>query len=118
MASHETEQDEEPQATGPGSAEDRKAAAALEALDAHDADERATRNVDAAEALGQAMRALEVKDKKEDAEAKKVKVETADITLVMNELEMPKAKATELLKKHEGDAIRAMKSYVLDVAWA
>nr|5NNP_C Chain C, Structure of Naa15/Naa10 bound to HypK-THB [Thermochaetoides thermophila DSM 1495]5NNP_G Chain G, Structure of Naa15/Naa10 bound to HypK-THB [Thermochaetoides thermophila DSM 1495] len=40
------------------------------------------------------------------------KVDPADVNLLVEELELSKAKATELLKAHDGDAIKAMKAYI------
>jgi len=101
----------------PSNAEDRKAAEAMSKLedrgDDHD-DGSARKEVDA-EALGNAMKNLAI-----GAEAlkaaelkKKVKVEAADVTLVMDELDMSKVKATELLRMHEGDAVKAMTAFVM-----
>ena len=36
----------------------------------------------------------------------------ADFDLQIEELELSKAKATELLKAHDGDAVKAMRAYV------
>ncbi|KAK4129626.1 hypothetical protein N657DRAFT_652968 [Parathielavia appendiculata] len=92
------------------SAEDRKAAAALSKLDTHGADdESAGREVDQ-EAVQNAMNALGGVDKKEAS--KTVKVDAADVKLLVDEFELSKPKATELLKAHDGDAVRAMKAYL------
>ncbi|KAK1755227.1 Huntingtin-interacting protein K [Echria macrotheca] len=104
------------------SAEDRKAAAALSKLDTHggDDDDDATpaREVDQ-EAVKNAMSALggaaSVKPGEEKKEVKKVKVDAADVALLVEELELSKAKATELLKAHDGDAVLAMKAYITPV---
>ncbi|KAK0657229.1 hypothetical protein B0T16DRAFT_452710 [Cercophora newfieldiana] len=96
------------------SAEDRKAAAALSKLDTHGDDESApSREVDQ-EAVKNAMSALGGAGSKpaEKKEVKKVKVDAADVTLLVEELELSKAKATDLLKQHDGDALKAMKAYV------
>ncbi|AEO53300.1 hypothetical protein MYCTH_2294430 [Thermothelomyces thermophilus ATCC 42464] len=93
------------------SAEDRKAAAALSKLDDTRADdEGAAREVDQ-EAVKNAVSALGggAGTKKE---TKAVKVDAADVKLLVDELELPKAKATELLKAHDGDAVKAMKAYL------
>ncbi|KAK0731338.1 hypothetical protein B0H67DRAFT_549122 [Lasiosphaeris hirsuta] len=92
------------------SAEDRKAAAALSKLDTHGDDEGSARDVDQ-EAVKNAVDALGGKtaDKKE---VKKVKVDAADVNLIVEELELSKAKATELLKAHDGDAVKAMTAYI------
>ncbi|MCJ1406756.1 hypothetical protein MMC19_000824 [Ptychographa xylographoides] len=111
----------------PASAEDRKAAAALSTLDAHDDDSATSKpssNVDQ-KALGDAMSKLSVggagkagAEKKgpeagEEKEKKKViKVDQADVTLLIEELELNKIKATELLRAHEGDAVKAMRAYI------
>ncbi|KAL2155024.1 hypothetical protein VTH82DRAFT_3700 [Thermothelomyces myriococcoides] len=94
------------------SAEDRKAAAALSKLDDTRADDEAvaTREVDQ-EAVKNAVSALggAAPAKKE---TKAVKVDAADVKLLVDELELPKTKATELLKAHDGDAVKAMKAYL------
>ncbi|KAK3904758.1 hypothetical protein C8A05DRAFT_13401 [Staphylotrichum tortipilum] len=92
------------------SAEDRKAAAALSKLDARGDDEGAAREVDQ-EAVKNAMNALGggAAAKKE---TKVVKVDAADVKLLVDELELPKSKATELLRAHDGDAVLAMKAYL------
>jgi len=92
------------------SAEDRKAAAALSKLDDRRADdESSAREVDQ-EAVKNAMSALGGGGDKKDT--KVVKVDAADVKLLVDELELPKAKATELLKTHDGDAVKAMKAYL------
>jgi len=113
-------EDEIPQAAK--SAEDRKAAAALSSLDAPREDESlSTKNVDQ-DAVKKAMDRLagpsttasEGKKKEtEKREVKKaVKVDPADVALVVEELELSKPKATELLKANEGDVVKALRSYV------
>ncbi|KAF2500996.1 hypothetical protein BU16DRAFT_533725 [Lophium mytilinum] len=100
-----------------GTAEDRKAAAALSSLDTHDDDGSSKANTDAA-ALGEAMKNLGVGEKAEtvkkveEAPKKVVKVDAADVGLLVEQLELSKAKATELLKAHEGDAVKAMTAFV------
>ncbi|KAH7179634.1 uncharacterized protein B0J16DRAFT_174350 [Fusarium flagelliforme] len=103
--------DETPSQTAK-SAEDRKAASALENLDA--ADSPATpQNVDA-DAANKAIKSLGGASKASAAAAsnKNVKVDAADVTLLVEELDMPKQKATELLKANEGDAVKAMRAFV------
>ncbi|KAL2127236.1 hypothetical protein VTI74DRAFT_11059 [Chaetomium olivicolor] len=92
------------------SAEDRKAAAALSKLDAHGDDEGAAREVDQ-EAVKNAMNALGGGPEKKEVK-KTVKVDAADVNLLVEELELSKVKATELLKAHDGDAVKAMKAYI------
>jgi hypothetical protein len=62
-------------------AEDRKAAAALSALDALDGENGAKKEVDG-KALDKAMKGLSVKDNKE-GEKKNVKIEASDVTLLV-----------------------------------
>ncbi|KAK4227240.1 hypothetical protein QBC38DRAFT_478327 [Podospora fimiseda] len=90
------------------SAEDRKAAAALSKLDAT-GDEEAAGHVDH-EAAANALSAIFGTDNKK--EVKKVKVDAADVALLVEELEFSKPKATELLKAHDGDAVKALKAYL------
>ncbi|KAF1841832.1 uncharacterized protein K460DRAFT_369844 [Cucurbitaria berberidis CBS 394.84] len=92
-----------------GTAEDRKAAAALESLDAQE-DGGEKKDVDN-KALDKAMKGLNVKDKKGE-EKKIVKVEAADVALLVAELELSKQKATELLRGNDGDAVKAMAAFV------
>lgn len=117
----------------PASAEDRKAAAAMSSLETRGGDEEAeakksnNKQIDQ-EALGKAISRLELADKagkvapgdttkkekeKEEREKRaKVKVDQADISLLVEELDLTKGKAMELLKAHEGDAVRAMRAFV------
>ncbi|KAF4981227.1 hypothetical protein FZEAL_2915 [Fusarium zealandicum] len=102
--------DETPSQTAK-SAEDRKAASALENLDA---DSPSTaQNVDA-EAANKAMKTLGGAKSANAAAAsnKNVKVDPADVALLVDELELPKAKVTDLLKSNEGDAVKAMRAFV------
>lgn len=70
-----------------GTAEDRKAAAALSSLDAHDDESTAKKDVDT-EALGQAMKNLGVSgDKKTEEKVvtkKAVKIDAADVGLLVS----------------------------------
>lgn len=67
-----------------GTAEDRKAAAALSSLDARDDESGEKKDVDS-KALGEAMKNLTVTEGKGKAEEKKkiVKVEAQDVTLLV-----------------------------------
>lgn len=122
--------DEQPSGVHEGatSAEDRKAASALANLDASNTDDSSTQNIDQ-DAINQAMKRLggasaidaipkpsttaaAAASKSAAPPAKAVKVDAADVTLLVNELELPKPKATELLKAHEGDAVKAIRAYV------
>ncbi|PNY29238.1 Uncharacterized protein TCAP_00846 [Tolypocladium capitatum] len=114
-------EDERPAAK---SAEDRKAASALASLDANNDDAAAAaRDVDQ-EAVNKAMKSLGGRGAGAAAAAKanasaatappakNVKVDAADVALVVDQLELTRAKATELLKLHDGDAVKAMRSFV------
>ncbi|RSM10216.1 hypothetical protein CDV31_007292 [Fusarium ambrosium] len=104
--------DETPSQTAK-SAEDRKAASALENLDAAETPSTA-QNVDA-DAVNKAMKTLGgAKSSSSTATAshKNVKVDPADVALLVEELELSKVKATELLKSNEGDAVKAMRAFV------
>ncbi|KAM3458510.1 hypothetical protein MY5147_007971 [Beauveria neobassiana] len=107
--------DEQP-STVSSSAEDRKAASALANLDSHDdaaatssssvdlaAVNKATKGGGSGSGSGSSSSA---------AAYKNVKVDAADVALLVEELELPKPKATELLKRHEGDAVKAMRAYI------
>ncbi|KAF2726455.1 hypothetical protein EJ04DRAFT_480370 [Polyplosphaeria fusca] len=95
-----------------GTAEDRKAAAALSTLDAHD-DESAQKSSADSKALGEAMKNLDVSEKKPTEEKKKViKVDASDVALLVDQLDITKIKATELLRQHDGDAVKAMSTFV------
>lgn len=95
----------------PANAEDRKAASALANLDSNDdaAASSAGAPVDL-DAISKATKGAAAAASKDAY--KNVKVEAADVALLVEELELPKPKATELLKRHEGDAVKAMRAYV------
>lgn len=123
----------------PANAEDRKAAAALDALNANDMGQQengepGSKQPSTAdqEALIKAMGRLEavvgggktttrkIDEKKEvskkEAEAKsKIKLAAADIQFVVNELDLPRPKAMDLLRAHEGDRGKAIRSFVSPV---
>lgn len=65
-----------------GTAEDRKAAAALSSLDAHDDDAASKKNVDT-KALGEAMKSLSVQDTGAAEKKKTVKIEAKDVSLLV-----------------------------------
>ncbi|OAA56086.1 hypothetical protein ISF_07684 [Cordyceps fumosorosea ARSEF 2679] len=96
----------------PANAEDRKAASALANLDdaAQEDASSSSAPVDMA-AINKATKGNSAAAAK-DAAYKNVKVDAADVALLVEELELPRARATELLKRHEGDAVRAMRAYV------
>ncbi|CAK7218059.1 hypothetical protein SCUCBS95973_003361 [Sporothrix curviconia] len=91
------------------SAEDRKAAVALASLDSVGGSGDAGKHVDQ-EAMSKAMKNLKLGAS--GTAAKKVKVDAADVTLLVDQLEVTKVKATDLLKQHEGDAVKALRAYV------
>ncbi|KAI6783159.1 uncharacterized protein J7T54_000661 [Emericellopsis cladophorae] len=111
---------EDEQSQKPSSAEDRKAASALASLDAaapNDTD-KAAQNIDQAavnKAMGGAGGGAGGGASHETAAAapkKSVKVDAADVSLLVDQLLLAKPKATELLKAHDGDAVKAMRAYV------
>ncbi|KAH9988374.1 hypothetical protein F4779DRAFT_632290 [Xylariaceae sp. FL0662B] len=93
------------------SAEDRKAAAALASLDTRGDDATSSGQVDQ-EAASKAMKSLGSAPAGDKKEVKKIKVDAADVALLVNELDLTKPKATELLKAHDGDAVQAMKEFI------
>ncbi|KAI4620524.1 uncharacterized protein J4E87_007212 [Alternaria ethzedia] len=95
-----------------GTADDRKAAAALSTLDAPQEGENGPKKEVDGKALDKAMKGLNVKDKKE-GEKKNVKIEAADVNLLVSELELTKPKAMELLRAHDGNAVKAMTAFVM-----
>ncbi|KAJ5294204.1 hypothetical protein N7508_009025 [Penicillium antarcticum] len=113
----------------PTNAEDRKAAAALSSLHTNEISSgtsSAKANFANQEALGKAMSRLEISGgqeatKKGTGQAQKVdgvarkqvvKVAAADVALLVDQLELTKTKATELLKAHDGDAVKAMTAFI------
>lgn len=95
-------------------AEDRKAASALASLDVADHDEASSREVDS-EAVNKAMKSLGDSKSSTFAKAnptKNVKVDDEDVNLLIEELDLTKLRATELLKAHDGDVVRAMRAWV------
>ncbi|KAK7459803.1 hypothetical protein CaCOL14_009235 [Colletotrichum acutatum] len=89
------------------SAEDRKAASALASLDAGGDDSGSGQvDVDAAQKAIKGLGGATAAKK----EVKNVKVDAADVALLVDELELTKPKATELLKANDGDAVKAMKA--------
>ena len=104
--------EEQPATNIPASAEDRKAATALANLDAIEDASAAHQSPVDQDALNKATKtAAKTQAAQKDAN-KNVKVEAADVTLLVDELELPKPKATELLKNNEGDAVKAMRAFV------
>ncbi|KAK0747962.1 hypothetical protein B0T21DRAFT_279754 [Apiosordaria backusii] len=109
---HEGATDDIETTTKPASAEDRKAAAALSNLDSSSAAENDTAQVDKAAATN-ALNSVSEKKAPVEAPAKsKVKVDAADVALLVDQLELTKARATELLKQHDGDAVKTIKAFL------
>ncbi|EGR48232.1 uncharacterized protein TRIREDRAFT_107793 [Trichoderma reesei QM6a] len=102
-----------------GTAEDRKAASALSNLDAPSSVDEASSsststpaNVDH-EAVSKAISSKPAATGAASAAAaakKSVKVDAADVALLVDQLEVSKAKATELLKAYDGDAVAALRA--------
>lgn len=115
-------EDEVPPTTAK-SAEDRKAASALASLDDRDdsAAAAAKNNIDQ-EAVGKAISNLSgapggvAKQAPTAASAaapkKAVKIDQADVALLVEELDLPKARVTEMLRAADGDALETMRAYV------
>ncbi|KAJ8107384.1 hypothetical protein OPT61_g8907 [Boeremia exigua] len=99
-----------------GTADDRKAAAALSTLDAQDDGGSGVKTEVDGKALDKAMKELNVKDAKTQEKKKNVKVEPADVNLLIRELDLSKQKATDLLKAYEGSAVKAMTAFVMGKA--
>ncbi|KAK1245760.1 hypothetical protein MKX07_004829 [Trichoderma sp. CBMAI-0711] len=100
-----------------GTAEDRKAASALSNLDAPSSVDEASSTSTPANVDHEAVsKAISSKPTATGAAAagaaakKSVKVDAADVTLLVDQLEVSKAKATELLKAHDGDAVAALRA--------
>ena len=120
--------DDETAAALPNNAEDRKAAAALNSLNANamsqEGGETSSNKQPSAtdqEALNKAMSRLEVvnggakkegkkeeSSKAEEPKKAKVKLSAEDVAFLVEELDLSKFKATELLKGSEGDVGRAV----------
>ena len=118
------------------SAEDRKTHAAMSALESSrgvDEDSQKPSNKIDANAISDAISRLEVADqagktsaedpneerrKKREDEIKerdrraKIKVNQADVTTLVEECDLTKTKATELLRAHEGDFEQALRAFV------
>ncbi|KAJ5622338.1 hypothetical protein N7528_005570 [Penicillium herquei] len=104
--------------TLPTNAEDRKAAAALLSLNQNAIGTEASPTGGPSgaeqEALGKAMSRLDIAGhQKNDPVAKKVvKITAADVSFLVDQLELHKNKATELLRSHDGDVVLAMKAFI------
>ncbi|KXT07426.1 hypothetical protein AC578_470 [Pseudocercospora eumusae] len=105
----------------PASKEDRKAAQALSSLDAKVNDDAGAKKEVDLKALGDALKNLDGQNtqkssaavKKEEAPKKPlVKVAAEDVALLVEHLDLSKAKATDLLRAHDADATKAMSAWV------
>ncbi|EPS42068.1 hypothetical protein H072_3902 [Dactylellina haptotyla CBS 200.50] len=105
----------------PTNAEDAKTLKALSNLDTHsslDDSSTPTSNSANAEALGKAtagLSSLSISgNKTADAGAKKVivKVAAEDVAVIVEEMEISKAKATELLRAHGADLNKTLKAMI------
>lgn len=117
-----TEEENPPLASN---AEDRKAASALASLDSKAEGAPSSQNVDQ-EAVQNAIKNLSgagkapkkaaaagLSKKTDDAPKKPlVKVDAADVTVVMEECEFNKVRATDFLRTHEGDLGSALRAFV------
>ncbi|KAI1119189.1 hypothetical protein F5Y14DRAFT_396835 [Nemania sp. NC0429] len=105
--------DVEEEVTKAKSAEDRKAAAALASMDSTNGDGSSAADVDIA-AASKAVRDLGAAPAAsgEKKEVKKIKIDPAEVQIIMDALDMTKAKATELFKAHDGNSVEAMTAYV------
>ena len=137
-----TEGADDTAAPPPTSAEDRKTAAAMNALESRAADnddeeegKKPTKQIDT-EALNKAISRLELADKarkvaaggedpreegrrrkkeeeqRERERRSKIKVDQAEVAVLVEELDLSKAKAVELLRAHEGDFGVALRAFV------
>ena len=121
----------------PASAEDRKAAAAMNALESsrtadNEDNQKPTQKIDA-NAISDAISRLELatksgksavedpneeRRKKREEEQKererraKIKVDQADVNILVQECDLSKTKAKELLQAHEGDFEKALRAFV------
>ncbi|KAK4951204.1 hypothetical protein LTR10_010177 [Elasticomyces elasticus] len=104
----------------PANAEDRKAAQAMSSLDVKGEDDAAPKEMDL-KALNDAMKNLGASQEqntssltaaKKEEPKKLIKVDQADVALLADQLDMSKTKATELLRAHDADAVKAMTAWV------
>ncbi|KAF1823720.1 uncharacterized protein K489DRAFT_370040 [Dissoconium aciculare CBS 342.82] len=106
----------------PANAEDRKAAQAMSSLDVRgDDDGNAPKKEADLKALGEALKSLDVNQaqqkrteiaKKEEAPKKVIKVDPTDVSLLAEQLDLSKTKATDLLRAHDADVVKALTAWV------
>ena len=115
--------DEEEPASTAKSAEDRKAASALASLDANDASASASSGHADSEAVNQAIKNLSgtggaAKASSKPASAASsapkvvVKIDQADVALLVEHLEVTKVKATEMLRSAGGEVDKVLTEFV------
>ncbi|KAL7268972.1 hypothetical protein RUND412_008383 [Rhizina undulata] len=94
----------------PSNAEDAKRVKAMEAVESNDSDAGGVTQV-SAEALGKAMQDLSVSKPSAGPKATSVaKVNAADVTLIVEEMEISKVKATDVLRSCGGDVSKALRT--------
>ncbi|KAI5201304.1 hypothetical protein E4T39_05307 [Aureobasidium subglaciale] len=81
--------------------------AALESLSSTDNSSSTTAST---AALGKAMKNLDLKDSTK-VDAKNVKVDMADVVLLADNLDVSRARATELLKNNDANPVKAMRAW-------
>ncbi|KAJ4362176.1 hypothetical protein N0V95_001524 [Ascochyta clinopodiicola] len=77
---------------------------------ASDVQENGAKEADS-KALNTAMKNLNVQSTASE-EKKNVKVEPADVNLLVSQLELSRQRATDLLRAYDGSAVRAMGAFV------
>ncbi|RMX72440.1 hypothetical protein D0869_14616 [Hortaea werneckii] len=125
------------QPDAPATADDRATAKAMSSLDAKPDDNAEPKKELDMKAINDAMKNLETigqqgekkpaaeetsarkqaqeamkRRQEEDARRKAVKVDQADVALLAEQLDMSKPKATDFLKSHEANAVKAMTTWV------
>ncbi|KAI4736571.1 hypothetical protein E4T50_12920 [Aureobasidium sp. EXF-12298] len=92
----------------PGS--NKSETAALNSLD-HKSADLSSSNTASTAALGKAMKNLNISGDT-NSETKNVKVDMADVVLLAENLDVSRARATELLKANDADPVKAMRAWV------
>ncbi|KXL42369.1 hypothetical protein M433DRAFT_66072 [Acidomyces richmondensis BFW] len=111
----------------PANAEDRKAARALSSLDQKPDEDAAPKKEIDLKALNNAMKTLGVSQEqktsgtnmtaaKKEAPKKMIKVDQSDVALLVEQLDISKTKATDLLRSHDADVVKAMIAWVTAVS--
>ncbi|KAI5244110.1 hypothetical protein E4T47_03830 [Aureobasidium subglaciale] len=81
--------------------------AALESLSSTNNSSSATTST---AALGKAMKNLDIKDTGK-VDVKNIKVDMTDVVLLADNLDVSRARATELLKSNDADPVKAMRAW-------